>query len=145
MHANDFLLIVTMYGLRTVIKTCLIWAVMMAVKCVNSLVFFAWWGWSKVWKRKGGLYGDAVMMTLESLSGPAADKMRKEMIQLFKNHGLSVTVETHLHLTDFLDVTFDLKNDKFYPYRKPNDTPLYINTKSNNHELLVKHLSMVDQ
>ena len=85
------------------------------------------------------------MMTLESLSGPAADKMRKEMIQLFKNHGLSVTVETHLHLTDFLDVTFDLKNDKFYPYRKPNDTPLYINTKSNNHELLVKHLSMVDQ
>ena len=80
------------------------------------------------------------MIALENLSGPAADKMRKEMIQLLKDHGLSITVETNLQLTDFLDVTFDLKNDKFYPYRKPNDTPLYINAKSNHPEMLIKQL-----
>ena len=97
----------------------------------------------KYGKEKGGLYRDDGLMALENLSGPAADRMRKEMIQLFKNHGLSITVETNLHLTDFLDVTFDLKNDKFYPYRKPNDTPLYINAKSNHPELLIKQLPMM--
>ena len=32
---------------------------------------------------------------------------------------------------DFLDVTFNLKNEKYYPFRKPNNDPLHINTLPN--------------
>ena len=32
---------------------------------------------------------------------------------------------------DFLDVTLSLTEEKFWPYRKPNSEPLYINKMSN--------------
>ena len=32
---------------------------------------------------------------------------------------------------DFLDVTFNLKNEKYYPSRKPNNDPLYTNALPN--------------
>ena len=32
---------------------------------------------------------------------------------------------------NFLDVTLHLPSDKYWPYRKPNDTPLYVHAKSN--------------
>ena len=34
--------------------------------------------------------------------------------------------------TNFLDLTFDLTNGTYKPYRKPNDQPLYINSSSNH-------------
>ena len=37
---------------------------------------------------------------------------------------------------DFLDVVFDLENDSYRPYIKPNNTPLYVD-KSSNHPPLV--------
>ena len=88
----------------------------------------------------GGVYRDDGLLAMQNLSGPAADRTRKDLIQLFKKHGLRITVETNLQQTDFLDVTFDLKNNKYYPYRKPNDTPLYIDAKSNHPESLIKQL-----
>ena len=54
--------------------------------------------------------------------------------------GLRVTVEILLKQADFLDVTLDLPTGKFWPYRKPNNDPLYINAKSNHPLTVVKHL-----
>ncbi len=53
----------------------------------------------------------------------------------FKNH-----TEANLHVVNFLDVTFDLNNGKFKPYRKPNDDPLYINRHSNHPPSIIKQL-----
>ena len=47
-------------------------------------------------------------------------------------YGLSITVESNLKVVNFLDVTFNLYSGKFYPYRKPNDRPVYINARSNH-------------
>ena len=58
--------------------------------------------------------------------------MRKNIIALFKNEGLSITIETNLFETDFLDITFNLATGKFFPIRKSNNQLLYINTKSNH-------------
>ena len=44
------------------------------------------------------------------------------------------------YLANFLDVTFDLNNGKFKPYRKPNDDPLYINRHSNHPPSIIKQL-----
>ena len=37
-----------------------------------------------------------------------------------------------MKIVNYLDVTFDLTNGTYCPYRKPNDHPQYINTKSNH-------------
>ena len=46
------------------------------------------------------------LAAINSSSEPVLDKMRKNIIALFKNEGLSITIETNLLETDFLDVTF---------------------------------------
>ena len=57
-------------------------------------------------------------------------KLRKDIMKCFKDHGLKITIKANLKIVNFLDVTFNLSNDMYYPYIKPNDTPLYINTRS---------------
>ena len=42
--------------------------------------------------------------------------------------------------TDFLDVTFDLRTDKYRPYRKPNNSPLYIHSESNHPPTILEQL-----
>ena len=41
---------------------------------------------------------------------------------------------------NFLDVNLDLRSNSFHPYRKPNDKPLYINSKSNHPPHVIKNL-----
>ena len=56
-----------------------------------------------------GLYRDDGLSALK-LTGPQADKLRKDIIAIFKDCDLRVTVETRLTCTDFLDVNMDLTN-----------------------------------
>ena len=68
------------------------------------------------------------------------DRIRKDIIALFKSEGLSITIDTNLIETDFLDVSFNLEMDKFFPYRKPNNTPLYIHSESSHPPSIIKQL-----
>ncbi len=70
-----------------------------------------------------------------------ADKTRKELHKCFEKFGLKITAEANLHVVNFLDVTFDLNNRKFKPFRKPNDDPLYINRHSNHPQTINKRIS----
>ena len=90
-----------------------------------------------------GLYRDDGRAVIKSTSGPILDKMRKSIIALFKEEGLSITIDTNLIETDFLDVTFNLATGKFFPFRKPNNVPLYINTKSNHPSTIIKDLPKI--
>ena len=42
--------------------------------------------------------------------------------------------------SNFLDITLNLNNGKYYPYRKPNDRPVYINKDSNHPPSIIKNL-----
>ena len=53
------------------------------------------------------------------------DRLKKNIIAFFKEHGFQITIEINLKVTDFLDIYSDLEN-KFYPYRKPKNTPFYV-------------------
>ena len=59
---------------------------------------------------------------------------------VFKDCGLSITTKCNLKSVDFLDLTFDLVNDIYKPYRKPNNKPLYINKHSNQTPKILKQL-----
>ena len=94
----------------------------------------------------GGLYRDDGLAAISSRSGRRLDQLRKQIVQLFKSEGLAITIEINLVSTDFLDVMFNLDTSKYSPYRKPNNKPLYINTKSNHPPSVVKELpSMINQ
>ena len=79
-----------------------------------------------------GLYRDDGLAYVENISGPQSDRLRKNVIQYFNLHGLQITIDINLTQVNFLDVTLDLKSEKYWPFRKPNDQPLYVN-KSSNH------------
>ena len=87
-----------------------------------------------------GLYRDDGLAAIKSTSGPILDKMRKSIIALFKEEGLTITIDTNLIETDFLDVIFNLATGKCFPFRKPNNVPLYINAKSNHPSTSIKDL-----
>ena len=91
-------------------------------------------------KKDGGLYRDDGLAVVKNATGPKLDKLRKSITKMFKDHGLAITIEIDLAITDFLDVTFDLKAEKFYPFRKPNNKPLYINAMSNHPPSIIKQL-----
>ena len=66
--------------------------------------------------------------------------MRKNIVAIFKNEGLSVTIESKLFETDFLDLTLSLVTGRFWPLRKPNNQPLYINAKSNHPATIMRDI-----
>ena len=61
-----------------------------------------------------GFYSDDGLSAIKSTSGPILDKMRKNIIALFMDEGLTITIDTNLIETDFLDVTFNLATSKFF-------------------------------
>ena len=56
------------------------------------------------------------------------------------SYGLKITIEANLSQVNFLDVSFDLNSNKFFPFRKPNDSPLYIHANSNHPPSIIKQL-----
>ena len=51
---------------------------------------------------------------------------------------MDVTIKASLFNTDFLDVTLDLQNKSHKPFRKPNAHTVYVNSKSNDSEHVLK-------
>ena len=79
-----------------------------------------------------GLYCNDGLAVVDTCSGRLCDKERKELISTFNDFRLKITIRTNQQCSDFLDLTFDLINGTYIPYRKPNDKPIYINCSSNH-------------
>ena len=88
-----------------------------------------------------GLYRDDGLVVIHHANGPKMDRIRKDIIALFKSEGLSITIDTNLIETDFLDVSFNLEMEKFSPYRQSKNNPLYIHSQSNHPPSITKQLS----
>ena len=91
-------------------------------------------------KEKIGLYRDYGLSCFQNMTGPQAEKVKKKICEIFQSFGLKITIETNLQITDFLDITFNLKNGKYYPFRKPNNDSLYINALSNHAKNIIKEI-----
>ena len=87
---------------------------------------------SVIKKDSAGLYRDDGLGILKNLSGPDIEQKRKEIIKVFKSCELNITIKTNLTSVDFLDVQFNLKDNTYKPYRKPNSNPIYIKKQSNH-------------
>ena len=79
-----------------------------------------------------GLYRDDGLATIKTGRGCKIENAKKKLIQIFKNEGLKITIETRLHRVNFLDVTLDLQEKAYKPFKKPGDKTMYIHTESNH-------------
>ena len=87
-----------------------------------------------------GLYRDDGLIMLEKCPGPRRDKVIKDLHKLYKSHGLKITIASSGPVANYLDVTVDLSDGSYRPYRKPNDIPVYINAASNHPPSILKHI-----
>ena len=86
------------------------------------------------------LYCSDGLTVLRNKSGTEMERTRKNIIKAFQEIKLNITAKTNLFQTDFLDVTFNFKSNKFFPYCKPNDHLLYMNNQSNHPPSIRKQL-----
>ena len=95
----------------------------------------------KYGKERVGLYRDDGLAYFENISGPQTEKIRKDVIKIFKQEfNLSITSETKLKIVNFLDVTLNLSTGKYQHYNKLDNDPLYIDINSNHSPNITKNL-----
>ena len=87
-----------------------------------------------------GLYRDDGLAIFSNLTPLKAERAKEDLVEIFKKNDLRITVDANLKIVDFLDVTLNLKTNTYYPFRKPNDMPLYIHKNSNHPEQIIRQL-----
>ena len=85
-----------------------------------------------------GLYRDDGLALLRNLNGQETDKVRKNIIRVFKDIGFSSEIETNLKEADSLDVSLNQRNGTHQPYKKPNDRLLYLHSLSSDPQNIIK-------
>ena len=92
-------------------------------------------------KENIGLYRDDRLILLRNINSQQADRLRKRIIKKFQSINFKIEIVTNLQEVDFLDVTFNLINNTYRPYKKPNENLTYINTSSNYPPNIIKQLT----
>ena len=77
---------------------------------------------------------------MKRLSGPETERVKKKVIKVFKDCELKITIKANLHIVNFLDITLNLRNNTYEPYRKPDNHPVYINENSNHPKTILREL-----
>ena len=95
---------------------------------------------SKFNNKNIGLYRDDGLAAFSNMGPRTANKIRKNLIDAFKDFDLRITCQTNLKIVNYLDVTLDLKTEKFSPYRKPDNTPSFIHARSNHPPAILKQI-----
>ena len=86
-----------------------------------------------------GLYRDDGLAVLQQTPS-ATERIKKEICKIFRKCNLKITIEANKKVVNFLDVTLDLNTEKFKPYSKPSNTPLYVHSKSNHPPNIIKNI-----
>ena len=73
------------------------------------------------------LYRDDGLGILRNAFRPEVDRKRKSITKVFQECGLSITCEANKKIVDILDVRFNLNDQTYELYRKPNNDHVYIN------------------
>ena len=87
-----------------------------------------------------GHYRDDGLPAFRNMGPRTADRIRQQFSEIFHPEGLKITVTANMKIVNFLDITLNLLNGKFYPNRKPDNPPVYIHAQSNHPPTVIKHL-----
>ena len=67
------------------------------------------------------LYCDDRLAVLRNANGRTADICRKDIIFIFKTLGFNINIQMNLKIVDLLDITLNLENRAYHPFKNPND------------------------
>ena len=79
-------------------------------------------------------------LAVTTLTPKETERIKKQICNVFKNNNLKIIVEAKKKVINFLDVTLDMNTEKFKPYAKPTNTPLYVHSKSNHPPSIIKNI-----
>ena len=68
------------------------------------------------------------------------EKIKKHLQKVFKSNGLDVIIECNMKVGNYLHVTFNLNDDTYLPYQKPDNTIRYIQAESNHPPNIIKQI-----
>ena len=91
-------------------------------------------------KNHTGLYRDDGLTILKNNSGPEAEKLKKKFQKLFKEKDLDIIVQWSLKITNYLDITLNLNDGSYRPYRKPNEETNYVHINSDHPPSIIKEI-----
>ena len=86
-----------------------------------------------------GLYRDDGLATTNTTPRDT-ENIKKEICRIFNRNGLRITIEANKKIISFLDVTFNLNNNTYQPYTKPNTKLQYVHRESNHPPITTKNI-----
>ena len=86
-----------------------------------------------------GLYRDDGLAAF-NMKPREIERIKKGICKVFRDHDLKITVEANTTRVNFLDVTLDLRSEKFYPYMKEGNIPLYVHKESNHPPSILRNI-----
>ena len=86
------------------------------------------------------LYRDDGLAVFKNTSGPQSEKIKKTFQKMFKNKGLDIIINCNMKIVNYLDVTLNLNDGSYRPYKKPNDETNYIHVNSDHPPSILKQL-----
>ena len=87
-----------------------------------------------------GLCRDDGLAIFKNINTRSGGNVRKKFSEILGNLGLKITVQSNLKVVNYLDVTLNLTTGKYYPYRKPDNNPLYIKANSNHPPSIIRQI-----
>ena len=87
-----------------------------------------------------GLYRDDGLAVFKNTSGPQSEKIKKTFQKMFKNKGLDIIINCNMKIVNYLDVTLNLNDGSYRPYKKPNDETNYIYVNFEHPQSILKQL-----
>ena len=84
-----------------------------------------------------GLYRDDGLAAFNEPPN-VVDRIKKNICEIYKSNGLRITIEANKKVVNYLDVTLDFNRGTHRPYLKPGNTPIYVNTKSNHPQNVIR-------
>ena len=92
-------------------------------------------------KNEVGLYHDDGLAICKATL-KEIEKTKQEVCQVFKSNGLKTTIEANKKVVNFLDVTFNVTNECYKPFMKPNNKLSYVHQQSNHPPALLKNIPL---
>ena len=89
---------------------------------------------------KIGLYRDDGLAVFKNTNGSQSERIKKDFVSIFKKHQLDIVIECNKKIVDYLDITLNLENNTYQPYRKPESILQYIHVDSNHPPSIIKQL-----
>ena len=88
-----------------------------------------------------GLYRDDGSTVFKNTSCPQSEKIKKTSQKMFKNKCLDI-INCNMKIVNYLDVTLNLNNGSYRPYKKPTEETNYIHVNCDHPSSILKQLPM---